>query len=58
MQYRTGHEKVAIDLGVLVGNEGAQPDHRQGVFEQPADTGVMVLLGGRCLAEACIELLV
>jgi hypothetical protein len=26
VQYRGGHEKIAIDLGVLVGNEGAQPD--------------------------------
>lgn len=58
MQYGSGQEKVAIDLGVLVGDVEAQLDDGQSVFKQPADAGVVVQLGGRCLAEGCIELCV
>ena len=53
-----GHQQVAIDLRVLVGEPVGQLDDGDGVLEQPAGVGVVDRLGGRGAAQPGGEVLV
>ena len=52
VEHRAGDGDLAVDAGEEVGGRAHRLGDREGVLEQPAGVGLVVVLGGRRLAEA------